>query len=377
MAPGTALDQKSSQQLLTIQYLRGIASAMVVVHHIRNPWPNLYNPFETFDMGEAGVDIFFIISGVVMYVSSRVELPAVFAGLRLIRVAPLYWILTLCAAALLLLSGGAKPGFALVNDVALSAMFVPHHSSVFPGTIWPVLNPGWTLYFEMFFYLIFAIGLFFRKPLMISLCLISLLVVLGLFVSTDESIFHSYTHPFLMYTHPLMLEFAGGIVLGWLFLNGRIPNVWLLLPIGFLALFAAHVLRLPYLFLQNGLCAALIMLGAVAAERSFKIPDVRWLQLLGDASYSIYLTHALTLFVVRRLFLRLPLEGVLQFASFAILAATASLLVGFVVYFKVERPMTRWLRSRFLTVLAVERGGAARRPREAGPSVSVVQSAGE
>jgi exopolysaccharide production protein ExoZ len=377
MAPGTALDQKSPQQLSTIQYLRGIASAMVVLHHIRNPWPNLYNPFERFDMGEAGVDIFFIISGVVMYVSSRVELPAVFAGLRLIRVAPLYWILTLCAAALLLLSGGAKPGFALVNDVALSAMFIPHHSSVFPGTIWPVLNPGWTLYFEMFFYLIFAIGLFFRKPLMISLCLISLLVVLGLFVSTDESIFHSYTHPFLMYTHPLMLEFAGGIVLGWLFLNGRIPNVWLLLPIGFLALFAAHAARLPYLFLQNGLCAALIMLGAVAAERSFKIPDVRWLQLLGDASYSIYLTHALTLFVVRRLFLRLPLEGVLQFASFAILAATASLLVGFVVYFKVERPMTRWLRSRFLTVLAVERRGAARRPREAEPSVSVVQSAGE
>ncbi|VIO65770.1 hypothetical protein CI1B_08770 [Bradyrhizobium ivorense] len=377
MTPGTALDQKSSTQLLTIQYLRGVASVMVVLHHIRNPWPNLYNPLETFDMGEAGVDIFFIISGVVMYVSSRVESPAVFVGLRLIRVAPLYWVLTLCAVGLLLLFGGAKPGLALANDVMLSAMFVPHHSSIFSGTIWPVLNPGWTLYFEMFFYLIFAIGLFFRKPLLISLCLISLLVVFGFFVSTDESIFHTYTHPLLMYTHPLMLEFAAGIVLGWLFLNGKIPNVWLLLPIGFLALFAAHVVRLPYLFLQNGLCAALIMVGAIAAERSFRIRDIGWLRLLGDASYSIYLTHALTLFVVRRLFLRLPLEGVLQFASFAIFAAAASLLVGFVVYFKIERPMTRWLRSRFLTVFAVERGGTRPRLREAGSSVSVVQSAGE
>ena len=100
MTPGTAPDQKTATQLLTIQYLRGIASVMVVLHHIRNPWPNLYNPLQTFDMGEAGVDIFFIISGVVMYVSSRVEAPAVFVGLRLIRVAPLL-ILTLCAASLL------------------------------------------------------------------------------------------------------------------------------------------------------------------------------------------------------------------------------------------------------------------------------------
>lgn len=371
------LDQKSSTQLLTIQYLRGVASVMVVLHHIRNPWPNLYNPLETFDMGEAGVDIFFIISGVVMYVSSRVETPAVFAGLRLIRVAPLYWILTLGAASLLLLSGGAKPGIALVNDVILSAQFIPHHSSVFTGTIWPVLNPGWTLYFEMFFYLIFAVGLFFRKPLLISLCLIGLLVTLGQFVASDESIFGTYTHPLLMYTHPLMLEFAAGIVLGWLFLSGKVPNVWLLLPAGFLALFAAHILRLPYLFLQNGLCAALIMVGAVAAERSFKIPEVRWLRLLGDASYSIYLTHALTLFVFRRLFLRLPLEGVLQFALFATLAATAALLVGFLVYLKVERPMTRWLRSQFLTVFAVKRGGAGQRLREVSSSVTVAQPAAD
>ncbi|WP_407165416.1 acyltransferase family protein [Bradyrhizobium sp. ORS 111] len=377
MTPATALDQRSSKQLLTIQYLRGVASVMVVLHHIRNPWPNLYNPLERFAMGEAGVDIFFIISGVVMYVSSRIETPAVFAGLRLIRVAPLYWILTLCAASLLLMSGGAKPGFALVNDVMLSAMFFPHHSSIFQGTIWPVLNPGWTLYFEMFFYLIFTIGLFFRKPLLISLGLISLLVALGLVVSTDESIFHSYTHPLLMYTHPLMLEFAAGIVLGWLFLNEKIPNVWLLLPVGFVTLFAVHALQLPHLYLLNGLCAALIMLGAVAAERSFKIRDIGWLRLLGDASYSIYLTHALTLFVFRRLFLRLPVEGVLQFASFAILAATASLAVGFVVYFKVERPMTRWLRSRFLTVFAVERGRAGRRLRETGAAVTVAQPAGE
>jgi len=371
MTPGTALDQKTATQLLTIQYLRGIASVMVVLHHIRNPWPNLYNPLQTFDVGEAGVDIFFIISGVVMYVSSRVEAPAVFVGLRLIRVAPLYWILTLCAASLLLLFGAAKPGITLVNDVILSALFIPHHSSIFAGTIWPVLNPGWTLYFEMFFYLIFAIGLFFRKPLLISLCLIPLLVVLGQLVSTDESIFHTYTHPLLMYTHPLMLEFAAGIVLGWLFLNGNIPNVWLLLPAGFLALFAAHILRFPNLFLQNGLCAALIMIGAVATERSFKIPEIRWLRLLGDASYSIYLTHALTLFVFRRVFLRLPLEGALQFALFAILAATASLLVGFFVYFRIELPMTRRLRSRFLATFAAKRRVSGQRSSETGSSVPV------
>lgn len=366
MTPRTALDRSPSTKLLGIQYLRGVASVMVVLHHIRNPWPNLYNPLETFDMGEAGVDIFFIISGIVMYVSSRLEAPAVFVGLRLIRVAPLYWILTLCALGLLLFSGLAKPGITVVNDVILSALFIPHHSSIFVGTIWPVLNPGWTLYFEMFFYVIFAVGLFFRKPLLTSLCLISSLVVAGLFFSTDESIFRTYTHPWLMYTHPLMLEFAAGILLGWLFLRGNIPQVWVLLPIGFLALFVAHILRFPYLFLQNGLCAAMIMTGAIAAERSFKVPDIDWLKLLGDASYSIYLTHALTLFVVRRVFLRLPLEGGMQFAAFVVIAAAAALVVGFFVYFKIERPVTRWLRSWFLTNFAAQRAISAQRLTEAG-----------
>jgi exopolysaccharide production protein ExoZ len=112
------------------------------LHHIRNPWLNLYNPLETFDIGEAGVDIFFIISGVVMYVSSRFEAPAVFVGLRLIRVAPLYWILTVCALSLFLLSGLAKPNIDAAHDVILSVLFIPHHSSIFVGTIWPLLNPG-------------------------------------------------------------------------------------------------------------------------------------------------------------------------------------------------------------------------------------------
>ena len=39
------------------------------------------------------------------------------------------------------------------------------------------------------------------------------------------------------------------------------------------------------------------MIGVISAEQSFRIPYVSWLKVLGDASYSIYLTHALTLFV--------------------------------------------------------------------------------
>ena len=131
-----------------IQYLRGIAAMMVVFHHARNE----FGAAMSVTLGARGVEIFFVISGLVMMYSTKGGLQA--AGLtlrerisgavlfwkrRFIRVAPLYWI------ALLLFAQFASrvdlTDWTLLKD----ALFIPHLNKAFPDQIWPTLVPGWSL----------------------------------------------------------------------------------------------------------------------------------------------------------------------------------------------------------------------------------------
>jgi exopolysaccharide production protein ExoZ len=127
--------------LSSIQVLRGVAAVMVVLFHVLG-----------FQIGSAGVDIFFVISGFIMFHTNRevfghAGAAILFLKRRILRVAPLYW---LCTA------------FALwpkteLKTLAASVLFVPVRSG--DGSIHTVLAPGWTLNFEMFFYIVFAAGL--------------------------------------------------------------------------------------------------------------------------------------------------------------------------------------------------------------------------
>ena len=110
----------------------------------------------------AGVDIFFVISGFIMLVTSRQTSPAEFMVRRLIRIVPLYWALTLLVSALLIL----KPELFRTTVVTApflikSLLFIPYANPGHGGEVMPILTPGWSLNFEMFFYLIFCFVLIF------------------------------------------------------------------------------------------------------------------------------------------------------------------------------------------------------------------------
>ena len=80
-------------RLVSVQYLRAVAAMMVVVHHAVNQLAPA-QPRPTFL--EAGVDMFFVISGLVIWlkVAERPENAGKFMLDRLFRIAPLYWLLT-------------------------------------------------------------------------------------------------------------------------------------------------------------------------------------------------------------------------------------------------------------------------------------------
>ena len=81
--------------LLSIQYLRAVAAMFVVIFHITALMPGMVF---TFDAGQAGVDIFFVISGYVMWMTGQGQAPGNFMMRRIIRIVPLYWAITMMAA---------------------------------------------------------------------------------------------------------------------------------------------------------------------------------------------------------------------------------------------------------------------------------------
>src|SRR6185503_14022461 len=189
--------------LLSVQYLRAAAALAVVTYHALQ-----WRPDGGFDVGRAGVDVFFVISGFIMWTITveREVSPGAFLWRRFTRVAPAYWLITLATAALVT----AWPN--LMHNVhpeawhiALSLAFIPHIDPA--GMAFPLLPPGWTLNYEAVFYLIFAAGLLLRPKTRLWAVVLALaaLSLFGLLI---------YPPAYEMGANPMMLQFAAGVILG-------------------------------------------------------------------------------------------------------------------------------------------------------------------
>ena len=138
--------------LQSIQILRGLAASAVLAFHAAQ------RSGHSFTIGAAGVDVFFVISGYIMWSVMRDgPSPRSFLTRRLARIVPLYWAVTLAMVAFSAVPG-ALPNLQLTwRHVLLSLLFVPHAAP--DGAVFPVLVPGWTLTYEMFFYAILTAAL--------------------------------------------------------------------------------------------------------------------------------------------------------------------------------------------------------------------------
>ncbi|MFL6718619.1 MAG: acyltransferase family protein [Burkholderiaceae bacterium] len=324
-----------------VQYLRGIAAMMVVFHHARHEFGGAMSVV----FGARGVEIFFVISGLVMMYSTqggqqaagrslreRAGEALLFWKRRIIRVVPLYWIA-------LFLSAGLVYRTTLTDPVLLKdALFIPHWNAAYPDQIWPTLVPGWSLNYEMFFYFLFGLSLFMGRfsillmaVSLLGLCLLPFAVAGG-------------SAPFHFYTSPVMLHFLAGVMLYYLIEklrqgSHRRPSRWtmlLLLLVGFAAL-----IGLPQWIGDIGLLlsSSIIVFSAVFLFDRIRLPMLR---LLGDASYSIYLFHLLAFLLGKKIIDLAGLHAVTPWevlANFAVYLAVAA-VAGVLMHLAVEKPMT-------------------------------------
>lgn len=342
-----------SVKLPGIQYLRAIAALMVAYLHMSgqilqySPTIRDHLPFDIHQFNSA-VDIFFVISGFIMMISSASSSPGDFAIRRVIRVVPLYWIVTLTLAGLYVVAPTAFRTMVVRPEYVLkSLLFIPYHNPGAWGERVPLLVPGWTLNLEMFFYATFTFALF--TPYRWRLALIALIFTCLLAVGEVSQLQTNFT-VVGFYMTPRILEFWLGMLIGDLYLRNRLglPRVvsWLLIFGGFGFLLAGW--PVPYALSDRSAFASLlpavaIVLGAVGIECDHRVRYHWFPALLGDASYSIYLTHFLSLELVRALWIRIfgnaaSPEEAIGFATCSMIAVCA---VAILAYRLIERPLLR------------------------------------
>ncbi|WEZ85297.1 acyltransferase (plasmid) [Rhizobium sp. 32-5/1] len=315
-----------------IQYLRAFAALAVVFFHAAEKTG--YH----FAIGAAGVDVFFIISGFIMWVISdrRALSPGRFLAERALRIIPVYWLAT--AVMIVGAAFGLFPNLVLTTQHILSSLFFVPARSPSSGELWPVLVQGWTLNYEMFFYLVFASSLFLRANMrLIAVALVfMMLVLLGALVGSDIP-------PFVTYTRPIMLEFVVGMVIGKLWLKGLMPRHDVGLALILLALagfFVLQVFRLPFSEFNCGPLAAALVVGTLSLEAAGRVHPWKLPAFLGNASYSIYLWHTFAISVIAKAAITLGLASGITFP----VAVVGGIVSGSVAYLLIEQPLVKRLR---------------------------------
>ena len=339
-----------------LQALRAVAALGVVAYHGTQLWGNRLTVERVHGAGDwaagaTGVDIFFVISGFVMMLTSQKLIRAArgaaeFLRRRIIRIVPLYWLVT----TIKLLGVLAAPRMALEArpswlHILGSYFFIPYH---YPGgEVNVLLVAGWTLVFEMFFYLVFAAGLAARANMLHFLTVALLLCGLAGFVP------HPHWDVALYVVNPIVLEFLAGIYLARAILSRRklmgrktaifMGIAWLLC----IAIFPAWGLGRDRILIA-GVPAALLVTAVLSVEPDCRRLIPNWFLKLGDASYSIYLVHGLVLPAVGVLLVKLGFFGNASGKTIAVVSSlVVSSVVGLVMYRLVERPVTDWLKRRW------------------------------
>ncbi len=342
------------------QILRFVAAFMVLFGHIQHeatealftrgrdldPWAPVFLP--------GGVDIFFVLSGFIMLHLGHASYgkPAEawrFLVRRVVRVAPMYWLFTtLMLLALLLFPAHVSHKSVDWSHVVASYVFLPWENAY--GKFYPVLILGWTLNFEMFFYLLMTLSLLLPRRWGL-MALVAVLGVLGL-GGAHKVAWSGLLSPMNFWWNPIVLEFLMGAGVAMLRLRGfrlsgmqaaaltSVALLWMVFSHQS-GITGANWLARPW---WMGLPAAALVLSAVCLPESPRLPTwKRWLSRGGDWSFAIYLSHPFSLTVAAMVWHRMGWTSV---EGYIVVCMAAGILGGKWVHEWIEQPVTRWLRRK-------------------------------
>jgi len=359
-----------SSHIESLDCLRGVSALLVMLYHYRellnDVIPHIGNIL--FENGRIGVDIFFILSGFVMYTttqSKKNQFVLPFLVKRAFRVIPLAW---LFITILFIADGGLDR-----HSFMLSMLFIPLANNDPPFFGYNILSSAWTLSYELWFYVTFAVGMLLCKS---HRGLAAAAVLIG-YVFGLQKLGHSPLHfdPYLtpiyagnlpvptqlisQLSNPLLLEFLLGISLAYLYANFR--KAWLGFNSNFrtglylflTAYFLAHFFSgyaMGHGLTRKGLAALAVFIVYLCADFDKLLSKARNMIrgpsdvfiFLGRISFSLYIIHE----PLHQYIGVMPVLGSLfrmegGTGKFVTLC-TFSIVAAYALYLLVERPMQRF-----------------------------------
>jgi exopolysaccharide production protein ExoZ len=350
----------ASHKIKTLQLLRAVAVLLVIYAHIIDGQPGSPLQAQFFSLGNfgaVGVDIFFVISGFIITIISRpyanLRQPVIFLKKRLIRVIPPYWIVS---AGLIIYSWLTTHYLPQKAAIAKTIFFFPFFDKTYFAI--PVLYVGWTLSFELLFYVVVAICLWLAPKRYIALII---LFFIGCIVL--QYMFHS-SLMLVFVGNPIILEFLLGILAGILYLHpAHLPTglLWAMMMTGIVGLIATIFTgyydiseALPAIKGESsllrailwGIPSALLVAGATLLEKKEKLSAGRLWVNIGDASYSLYLTHMPALAIIYAAWNGAGVINLVPPDLFIFITLVLCAMAGYLFYRLVEKPMHAWLQRK-------------------------------
>jgi peptidoglycan/LPS O-acetylase OafA/YrhL len=300
------------------------------------------------NIGISGVDLFFVISGFVMVGITRgwfhqIGTVRKFIYHRVTRIYPVYWFYSLVMLAIFLVQ--QKAGGTRIVDITASFM-------LFPQDQLPLLVVGWSLIHEVYFYLVFSLLLIFPErrllPLMALWGISS--IIAWLILSPVKS---PDVHPI---ANPLTLEFiAGGLIArihfsatstayrGYVFL--ALAFVWWALGYAICMKLGLPLGQSAWLrVLLFGVPAAFAVYALVTIEKYAQWQLPSWLISIGDASFSIYLSHVLVIAMIGHIWEKIGIVGSWMNGSVLMVMFFSTLSIGLLSFQFIERPLLKFTR---------------------------------
>jgi peptidoglycan/LPS O-acetylase OafA/YrhL len=350
------------RKIVHLQALRAIAAGVVIVDHStehlvrRGVLPDTLYPLG-WSFGWVGVATFFTISGLIMIRSSanlfgEERGASRFMMRRIIRIVPLYWVTTLLFVAIGLARHRAPP----VVDILKSLAFIPY-TGAGETVMRPVAGHGWTLNYEMLFYVVFAGCLMLPRRIGVAALLAAtpLLVLIGTIARGGAPYVDPVT-PFQFWTDPVILMFGVGVVIGLIEMRAtrwhRVsrPLLWTMaIIVAELIAFQtiSHSAPIGLDWRAAFTVGAIVYVVLCTSGEGHRLQGLgRLFERLGDASYSTYLFHQIVLMILVTGWVHVPFSARVPWAFYGI-AIVACNVVGLVSYRYVEGPLTAWLRARF------------------------------
>ncbi|EGL3794257.1 acyltransferase [Salmonella enterica] len=354
----------------SLQALRGVAALLVVLFHYRgflndgakeSPtiWDKLFSP------GIIGVDIFFIISGFIMvyttchYMREKASLVRFLLN-RAIRIIPLYYI---CLVIAFLLEG-AMSTFHYPDKVQnmLSALtFTLYKTSTSPLYIdeGGTYNIRWTLNYEIYFYLVFALCLLVKHRVLAlvtwGILVTSIIPVIAGYQPAINVQGYPFSSPYFGFlTNPLLLEFIIGVIVGWLYI--KIKENFTSRKIDLLSSISAIVILVFIIWgiytgsvhaldRKSSLVLGLLVLSLTLAESVLLAFIPRFLTYVGNISFSLYLLHsAVGLAVVKRV--GAVGDSTFKMMPSVLLAVGISILVAHFTHKYIEINLTQKIKNK-------------------------------